>query len=91
MEIYVGNFDYSTTERELEKLFSVHGTVDTVHIVTDHYTRQSKCFGYIEMQRTRDGEKAIKMLNGSGLAESRLVVKKVSPLPCREPQQPLTS
>lgn len=91
MEIYVGNFVYSTTERELEKLFSVHGTVDTVHIVTDHYTRQSKCFGYIEMQRTKDGEKAIKMLNGSGLPESRLVVKNVSPLPCREPQQTLTS
>lgn len=85
MEIYVGNFAYATTEQELEKLFSVHGVVDTVHIVTDHYTRQSKCFAYVEMQRRKDGEQAIKMLHGSGLAKQKLVVRQSDPLPCRKP------
>lgn len=86
MELYVGNFAYATTEQELETLFSVHGIVDTVHIVTDLYTRQSKCFAYIEMQRTKDGENAIKILHGSGLARHRLVVREADRLPCRIPR-----
>ncbi len=87
MELYVGNFAYATTEKELNKLFSLHGIVDTVLIVTDLYTRQSKCFAYIEMQRTKDGENAIKMLHGSGLATHKLVVRETDRLPCRMPRQ----
>jgi len=53
LEIYVGDFACTSTERELETLFSVHGVVKTVHLVTDRYTRQSKCFGSIEMQQNK--------------------------------------
>lgn len=75
MEIYVGNFAYSTTEQELLSLFSPYGAVDNVHLITDHYTRQSKGFGYIRMQRKQDGEEAIKRLHDSAVNDRKLVVK----------------
>jgi RNA recognition motif-containing protein len=76
VEIYVGNFAYSTTERELKRLFSPYGVVENVHLITDHYTRQSKCFGYIRMERHQDGEKAIENLHDKTVNEQKIVVKK---------------
>ena len=64
MKLYVGNFDYTTTEPELRTLFATQGSVVNVRIVHDQFTRQSKCFGYIKMLTRGDGEKAIGVLNG---------------------------
>ena len=63
------------TEPELKKLFSIHGLVKTAHIVTDHFTRQSKCFGYVEMQSNNEASKAVKMLHGKAINKQLLVVK----------------
>jgi RNA recognition motif-containing protein len=84
MEIYVGNFAYSTTERELENLFSPYGIVENVHLITDLYTRQSKCFGYIRMERKQDGEKAIASLHDKTVKEQKIVVKKALSLSNRQ-------
>ena len=75
MEIYVGNFAYSTTERELLSLFSPYGEVENVHLITDHYTRQSKGFGYIRMQSKLDGAEAIQKLHDTAVNDRKLVVK----------------
>lgn len=77
MKLYVGNFVYTKTESELKRLFARHGEVVQVHIVSDHYTRQSKCFGYVEMSCDRSAEGAVRELHGKLLDERPLVVKKV--------------
>jgi RNA recognition motif-containing protein len=78
LHLYVGNFVYTTTEAELWKLFAVHGSVVNVHIIYDQFTRQSKCFGYVEMLNGKDGHNAMVKLNGKIINERCLVVRKAS-------------
>lgn len=75
MEIYVGNLTPLMTALDLKKLFSSHGMVKSVHVVTDHHTRQSKCFGYVIMERFKDITKTVKTLHGTEFKEQLLVVK----------------
>ena len=75
MKLYVGNFIYATTENELMKLFSPFGAVVNVRIIHDQFTRQSKCFGYVEMMTRGEGKKAIARLNGKKVNERSIVVK----------------
>lgn len=75
MKLYVGNFKYWTTENELNDLFSQYGFDVHVRIFHDQFTRQSKCFGYVEMQTRRDGRDAIDRLNGIRFNRCRLVVR----------------
>jgi RNA recognition motif-containing protein len=76
IKLYVGNLVYNMTESELNDLFSACGTVVTVRIITDHFTRQSKNFGYVEMSSPGDGQEAIEQLNGKLVHDRSLVVKK---------------
>ncbi len=72
MMIYVGSLSYSTTEDELEKLFSEFGGVESVSLVKDSYSGQSKGFAFIEIPNNADADKAIKALNGSSF-QGRLI------------------
>ena len=64
MKIYVGNLNYTTTEIELGALFGIHGKVERVNLIRDHFTRQSKCFGYVEMTDPQEGHRAMQALQG---------------------------
>jgi len=61
--IYVGNLPWSTTDSELQALFSSHGTVHSAVVITDRETGRSRGFGFVEMDDA-DAEKAIEALNG---------------------------
>ena len=76
MKLFVGNFVYTTTETELRDLFSTQGSVVSVRIIHDQFTRQSKCFGYVKMLTRGDGARAIDMLHGKKINDRHLVVKK---------------
>lgn len=76
MKLYVSNIMYNMTELELKNLFSPFGTVLTTHIVTDHYTRQSKNIAYVEMALADDCDRAIANLNGRKINSRRMEVKK---------------
>lgn len=76
MKLYVGNFEYTTTESELRDLFSTQGSVKNVRIIHDHFTRQSKCFGYVKMENKNEGMRAINTLHGKKINDRHLVVKK---------------
>lgn len=79
MKLYVGNLVYNMTNAELGSLFESHGTVVSARIVTDHFTRQSKCFGYVEMANRADGTRAIATLDGSTINRQRLIIKEARP------------
>ena len=76
MKMYVGNLIYNMTEKELKNLFSPFGEVLSSRIVTDHYTRQSKNMGYVEMAVNEEGNQAVKELNGKKINNRSIVVKK---------------
>ena len=66
-KLYVGNLPYSATEETLRETFSKCGDVDSATMITDRDTGQSKGFGFVEMSRDSEAQKAIQELNGSTL------------------------
>lgn len=79
MKLYVGNLVYNMTESDLKDLFSPYGMVVCVNIITDHYTRHSKCFGYVTMATQGESNKAVASLNGRKINKRSLVVKQARP------------
>lgn len=80
--IYIGNMNFSTTEESIKKLFSKYGDVDSVEIIKDKYTEQSKGFGFVEMSDD-DAEKAISSLNGKDFEGRRIRVNFAQEMPPR--------
>lgn len=65
-KIYVGNLPFSATEASVRTLFSQHGTVETVSLITDRETGRPRGFGFVEMSRS-DAARAIQNLNGQDM------------------------
>lgn len=74
--------NFSTTEESIKNLFSKYGDVDSVEIIKDKYTEQSKGFGFVEMSDD-DAEKAISSLNGKDFEERRIRVNFAQEMPPR--------
>jgi cold-inducible RNA-binding protein len=66
-KLYVGNLAYSVSNSDLEELFSKIGQVQSVAVIMDKFTGQSKGFGFVEMTTAEDGSKAIEQFNDSEL------------------------
>ncbi|MGH7256206.1 MAG: RNA recognition motif domain-containing protein, partial [Nitrospirales bacterium] len=78
-KIYVGGLPYSTSESQLADLFATHGTVESVKIITDRYTGQSRGFGFVEMASSQEAQTAIDSLNGTQLDGRTLTVNEARP------------
>lgn len=83
-KLYVGSLPYTTSEDELKTIFSEYGDVETVRIITDKFTGQSKGFGFVEMVNPDDARKAVEALNGSQLGGRTLIVNDARPEQKRE-------
>ena len=73
-KLFVGNLAYAVTEDELRALFEQAGTCESVSIVTDRDTGQSRGFGFVTMGSAEDAERAKKQLDGTDLKGRRLRV-----------------
>ena len=65
MNMYIGNLAYNVTEEDLKEAFSVFGAIESVNIVKDRFSGQSKGFGFVDMPDNSEADKAIKALNGT--------------------------
>ncbi len=72
--LYVGNFPYSTTEDELRNMCSEHGTVESVRIITDRITGQSRGFGFVDMSTEDEAQAVINALDGKDMGGRALKV-----------------
>ena len=64
MNIYIGNLPYSVDEDELRGMFEAFGEVDSVNIIIDRDTGNSKGFGFVEMPDDAKAKEAIGALDG---------------------------
>jgi cold-inducible RNA-binding protein len=78
-KLYVGNLPYSITEQTLRDAFSKAGTVDSVALITDRDTGQSKGFGFVEMSSDSEAQAAIAELNGTSLEGRQIKVNEARP------------
>ncbi len=78
-KIFVGNLNFSATEEGLRALFGQFGTIQSVNIMTDRYTGQSRGFGFVEMGSEAEGRKAIAGLNRMDFEGRTLNVNEARP------------
>ena len=83
-KLYVGSLPYSVTEEELNNLFSAYGKIESVRIIVDKFTGQSKGFGFVEMADGAEAQKAIEAINGMKLNGRTLIVNEARPEQKRE-------
>lgn len=77
--LFVGGLSYDVTNNELEELFSQVGKIESISLVTDRYTGQSKGFAFVEMMTEEDAQAAIQKLNGYNLKGRTIVVNEARP------------
>ena len=80
-KLYVGNLGYDVSGPDLEQLFAGHGTVDSVNVITDRGTGQSKGFGFVEMSTDAEAQAAIAALDGKDHSGRTIKVNEARPRP----------
>ena len=68
-KLFIGNLAASTSEKDIQTLFSEFGTVRSLKLVTDVFSGQCKGFGFIEMEG-HEARAAQAALDGNMVADS---------------------
>jgi RNA recognition motif-containing protein len=79
--LYVGNLPYSTTDEELNSLFSRIGAVETVRVMRDIATGRARGFAFVQMATEEDAQRAIGEFHQFQLDGRALVVNEARPKP----------
>ena len=79
MKIYVGNLAFETTEAEVNELFSQHGEVNDVTLITDRETGRSRGFCFVEMRNEQNARDAIGALDGTEFGGRNIKVNEARP------------
>lgn len=78
-KLYVGNLPYTVTEEVLSAKLSEFGRVESVKIINDRDTGQSKGFGFVEMSSDSEAHAAIDGLNGTDYEGRPMKVNEAKP------------
>jgi RNA recognition motif-containing protein len=79
IEIYVGNLSTSTTQEDLNVLFSQAGDVTSVDVIKDRKSGKSNGFAFVTMSAQSEADKAVSMFNAYSLDDHHLRVTLVKP------------
>ncbi len=63
-KLYVGNLPFDATDKDLEALFSQAGSCDSVAVITDKFSGQSRGFGFVEMSTNAEAQAAVQQFDG---------------------------
>lgn len=78
-KLYVGNLPYTVSEEALSAKLSEFGRVESVKIITDRDTGQSKGFAFVEMGSDSEAHAAIDGLNGTDYQGRPMKVNEAKP------------
>lgn len=81
--IYVGNVPFKARQEELEELFAPFGALESVRIITDKLTGNSRGFAFVKMEDKEAGLNAIEKLNGYTFMGKTLRVNEAQPREAR--------
>ena len=79
MNIYVGNLSGEATEDDLRQAFAAFGQVESVNLIKDRFSGESRGFGFVEMPSKDEAQKAIDEMNGTDLKGRTLNVNVARP------------
>jgi RNA recognition motif-containing protein len=73
-KLYVGNLASTTTERELQHLFSPHGNIAQINLPVEPGSGRPRGFGLVTMATPQGAQAAILALNGKEVGAHVLTV-----------------
>lgn len=82
--LHLDNLSFDADESALEDLFKGIGNVRRVELVYNRQTHKSKGFGFIEMQKAEDAQRAIEVLHDQPFMGRKLVVSEAKDKTPRE-------
>ena len=59
MNIYVGNLANQAGDDDLRQAFEAFGQVESVNIIKDRFSGESRGFGFVEMPSKEEAQKAL--------------------------------
>jgi cold-inducible RNA-binding protein len=78
-KLFIGGLSFSTSTDRLRELFNQVEGVESVSVVTDRDTGQSRGFGFVEMTSAEAAAEAVKKFNGQQLDGRTLKVELAKP------------
>ena len=81
MNIYVGNLAEEVSDDDLRAVFEAFGQVESVNILRDRFSGESKGFGFVEMPSKDEAQQAIEDADGTDLKGKAIKVNEARPRP----------
>ena len=85
MNIYIGNLSRQTTEDDLRQAFEAFGQVESVNIVKDRLSGESRGFGFVSMSAKDEAQKAVEEMTGKDFMGHTINVEEGRPKVNRYP------
>ena len=79
IKLHVGNLSKSTTQEELNALFTQAGKVTAAEVIKDRKSGESKGFAFVTMSEQSEADKAVSMFNMYPLGGHTLKVDLAKP------------
>lgn len=79
MNIYVGNLSQDITEEDLKEAFEAFGRVDSITIIKDKFSGETRGFGFVEISSKAEARSAIEGLDGKEVKGRVLSVNEARP------------
>jgi len=80
MKLYVGNLPYSASETDIETWLTEKGiTADTISLVRDRFSGDSRGFAFVEINDASEAESMIVNCHGKDFQGRSLVVNEARP------------
>jgi len=79
MNIYVGNLSRDITDEDLRQAFEEFGQVESINLIKDRFSGESRGFGFVEMPSKDEAQTAITEMNGKDLKGRVLNVNEAQP------------
>ena len=74
-KLFIGGLPFSVTTERLRELFSQVEGVESVAVITDQFSGQSRGFGFVEMATPEAAQAAIQKFDGMDVDGRRLKVE----------------
>jgi len=79
VNIYVGNLSHDATEVDLRQAFEAFGQVESINIVKDRFSGESRGFAFVEMPSRSEAQAAITGLSGKTVKGRSVTVDEARP------------
>ncbi len=79
MNLYIENIPYTTSEADLRRIFEPCGGIVRISIPIERETQRPRGFAFVEMTSVREGQRAIRDLDGAKLGGREIRVTTAKP------------